>query len=741
MTDIYYSFPVQLLLLHLRSNLLLLFIWVLLTLFLVGSIGKSYGFQLLFIAPEYLGEVGFLSFYILGLAFGVMFMAWNLTTYLLNAHNFPFLASLQRPFTKFCLNNSLIPLSFAVALMLLHVGFESRFMYATFGNVLVNCLGFILGTIAMLLFASLYFTFTNKDILNFPRKRRSLPPNLSQTLSPGSRKISIEDIKLEKTKWRVDTYLTISLRPRLVRSVAHYDIKVLMSVFKQNHINALVIQLVSLFILIGLGLLIDYPVFRIPAAASILLIASILFSFTGAISYWFARWRLSVLLLLMVVINFITSKDVFNHKNKAYGLDYKTEPAVYSHESLQDLFTEENWNQDYKNTLEILENWKTKTQRGEEKPKMVVYCVSGGGLKAAVWAMQALQYTDSLTQGKFTKHTAIMAGASGGMIGTAYYRELLLKKSKGEEVDIYNNEHVKIISKDLLNSIAFTIASNDLFMPFAEFESNGYKYKKDRGYIFEKQLNENVGGLFDKKVKDYETVEKDALVPMFFLTPSIVNDGRRMIISPHGVSYMMAPPAALKDKAVDIDAVDFGRLLEKQNGENLGYLTALRANATFPYILPNLYLPTSPQIEIMDAGFRDNFGLKSAVRFMHVFKNWIVENTSGVILVQVTGFDRDMEISASENQGVFESILNPLGIAGQVIDLQFYENDNNVGLIYDLLGEDNLDIVNLKYIPTGQGFEAPISFHLTERGRNDIMDAIYLPENQAAIKRLQELLK
>jgi len=742
LTDIFYSFPVQLLLLHLRSNLLLLSIWLLLTLFLTGMIGESYGLQLLFLAPEYLGEVGFWSFLIMGLSFGGLFMSWNLTCYLLNSHYFPFLASLERPFTKFCLNNSLLPLTFGVSLMLLHVGFENHFMYSTFGNVLVNCAGFILGTIITLLLSSIYFTFTNKDIQNFPKRRRKLPPNLSSNLNPGSRKVSIEDIKSERTKWRVDTYLTLSLRPRLVRSVAHYDIRLLMSVFKQNHFNALVIQLIGFLILVGCGLLIDYAIFRIPAGASIILIGSLLCAFVGAVSYWFTRWRLTILLILAVGINYITSKDYFNHKNKAYGLNYQNEKAVYSHEALKEICSADNWQTDYQNTIEILETWKEKTAPEGDKPKMIVYCVSGGGLKAAVWAMQVLQHTDSLTQGAFTRHTTMMSGASGGMIGTAYYRELLLQKNTGNNIGLYDSKYIDKISKDLLNSIAFTIASNDLFMPFATFKYAGHTYKKDRGYVFENQLDENAGNVFDKNICAYQQPEKDAIVPMMFFTPSIVNDGRRMIMSPHGVSYMMAPPAALNEpEVIDIDAVDFGRLFKNQDSENLRYLTALRANATFPYILPNVYLPTNPEIEIMDAGFRDNFGLKSAVRFIHVFNDWIIENTSGVVLVQVTGFDRDTEIKPSNNVGIFSSIFSPLGIAGQVIDLQFYENDNNVGLIYDILGKDNFDIVNLTYRPSGENFEAPISFHLTERGRNDILDAIYQPRNQAAIEKIKRLLK
>ena len=140
-------------------------------------------------------------------------------------------------------------------------------------------------------------------------------------MAPNRRIDRIQNIKRGTVRWRVDTYLTESFRPRIVRSVQHYDYKLLLSVFKQNHLNALVVQLMSLVALITMGYLIDYPMFRIPAGASILIMFSIVIALTGAITYWFDRWRITVFFLLLVGINFLTKFENFNHKNKAYGLD------------------------------------------------------------------------------------------------------------------------------------------------------------------------------------------------------------------------------------------------------------------------------------------------------------------------------------------------------------------------------------------------------------------------------------
>ena len=132
------------------------------------------------------------------------------------------------------------------------------------------------------------------------------------------------------------------------------------------------------------------------------------------------------------------------------------------------------------------------------------------------------------------------------MLGTAYFRELYYQKKTNALNNLYTQTHIDNIAKDLLNSVSFTIISNDLFMPWVKFKKGGYEYVKDRGYIFEKQFNENTNFLLDKTLNDYTQLEKGAEIPLMFITPSIVNDGRRMIISSQGISYMMAAPIGIE---------------------------------------------------------------------------------------------------------------------------------------------------------------------------------------------------
>ena len=109
-----FFFPFQLLFLHIKKNLLLLSIWGLLFGFVTQSLAPRYGIPYLFLNPEYLDEVSVLSYFIVGFACGGFTMAFNVASYNLNSFRFPFLATLSHPFTKYCINNYIIPFLFLI---------------------------------------------------------------------------------------------------------------------------------------------------------------------------------------------------------------------------------------------------------------------------------------------------------------------------------------------------------------------------------------------------------------------------------------------------------------------------------------------------------------------------------------------------------------------------------------------------------------------------------------------------
>ena len=64
-----------------------------------------------------------------------------------------------------------------------------------------------------------------------------------------------------------------------------------------------------------------------------------------------------------------------------------------------------------------------------------------------------------------------------------------------------------------------------------------------------------------------------------------------------------------------------------------------------------------------------------------------------------------------------------------------------IGFISDILGADKFDIIRFVYQPTNDTkTSATVSFHITERERQDVLKSFYLPENQEKVKRLINLL-
>ena len=145
-----------------------------------------------------------------------------------------------------------------------------------------------------------------------------------------------------------------------------------------------------------------------------------------------------------------------------------------------------------------------------------------------------------------------------------------------------------------------------------------------------------------------------------FLSPTIINDGRKLYISAQGVSYLNSAIISFPDYELSkLGGIDYQLLFKNQGAENLRFLSALRMSATFPYITPNTTLPTEPGIQIMDAGISDNFGISDAVRFLYAFKEWIAENTSGVIILSIRDSPKLGQIAERKSQSILDALTQP----------------------------------------------------------------------------------
>ena len=558
-----------------------------------------------------------------------------------------------------------------------------------------------------------------------------------------------------KRQLRVDNYLDDSFKFRKVGDEKDfYDRNTITKVFDQNHFNLVIIELFIFAFILVLGVFKDSPAFQLPAGASFMIFLTVFVMMAGAFAYWFGGWSVTAGLGIFLLLNFLVGEDFFTKPYPAFGLDYSKSKANYTLENIQQLHDSTHIANDKIFTLEALKNWRAKFAK-DEKPKMVFICVSGGGKRAALWTVTALQTADSLTQGKLMNNTMLMTGASGGLIGASYFRELKLRQVKGEDIKPYSFKHRQSIATDNLNPMIFSLLANDLFVGFTKFEYAGQRYVRDRGYTFEEELNIDTDSLMDKPVIAYKVDELAGKTPMMILAPTIVNDGRKLYISALPVSYLNSDILNFPHYSnIKLGGIDFHGLFVNQNSDSLRFLSALRMSATFPYISPSTTLPTDPAIDIMDAGISDNFGVSDAVKFLYSFKDWIAENTSGVIFVSIRDSQKLSPISASKGSSIIDNFTQPIAtVYNNFENFQDIHNDNMLGFARSWF-QGSIDRIDLQYLPTSyvpilrnmdsirqHSARASLSWRLTTREKLSVTETINHRQNKQALEQLQGLLK
>ncbi len=742
---IFYSFFFRLILLDFKKNQSLLVFWLIFFAIITDNLATRYGVSYLFLGPEYLDNINFLSYFITGFACGGFIMAYNISSYVKNAFRFPFLATLKNPFLKYCLNNFFLPFNFFMLYIVRIYFFLKGEGNMTIWEILFMIFAFIFGITVFLTIAFLYSWKTNKDITRLYGIRSSEYEAIkvhTRKIISGQRNPSL--IK-ESRDWYVETYLLTPFKLRLVRSVRHYKKEILRAVIKQNHNAAFIYQISSIITLLLLGFLSHVPAFEIPAAASIFLLFTMFIMLFCSFYTWLRGWSTVIFVLFLVSFNFLHKVVTPSSVNKAYGLNYDTVKAGYNYDQFKQIDKQHYLlSNDINNTLEILEKWKQKNTDPafpDKKPKLVFINTSGGGLRSALWTFYAMQRIDSLSNGNLMKRIQLITGSSGGMVGASYIRELYALKQKNNAVNYYSDVYLNNMSKDILNPITFSIATSEWFFPIKNFTVDNHTYAQDRGYAFEAKLNHNTNNVFNKRLGDYLLPESNSQVPMMIFSPCIVNDGRKLLISPIGISYLTQNSITKNIQYNKLfDAIDYSRFFEQQGASKTLYTSILRMSATFPYVSPIVSLPSEPRIEIMDAGLRDNFGLETTLRFINTFNDWIANNTSGVLIIQIRDKNKNVPIDENPSQTLMEALSRPMGsFYGSLFEVQDYNQNQQIQMA-DTWCKSKIEIIDLQ-LRNEKKDKISLSWHLTNKEKKKVLRSIDVPENQKAINKIVQLIQ
>lgn len=723
----YYTLPVQLLVMQVRYQKYVLACWVFFFLVVTNNFGEMLGVPYLFLEPEYMGKVSFLSMFLIGCGLGTFITSYMISTYISDSYRFHFLAMERRPFLVYYLNNLLLPICFVAVYSISFVNFQTYAIDHFEWEIIGRLMGMYAGLASVTALILLYFIRGSRNFVTIVGERASRKLNPRRTIIAKAR----AGMSL---KVRVDYYLASPIRLACPDPNDPVELRKLVRILNQNHGSALFLEFLLLALILGLGLLEEIPTFQVPAGVSIMLLFSIFLMLVSAIIFWFRKLGPLAMIAVVLIYLLFDQVHVFQNEHPALGMNYEIAKAPYTLDHLREASSTENIQTDIRNTTETLNRW-----LGDyiafngygRKPKAVMICASGGGLRAAYFTMRVIQKLDSLSEGRLMESTRLITGASGGMVGAAYFRELYLKKRLGDIENIWTSEYGHRMALDLLNRTTLKIVTS-LFLPTAKRWVGASKYDSDRGWSFDDQLIANLKQFRDRRLGEYVPLEESAYIPQMIFSPVVINDGRRMYISAIPASYLTRSYDFEGNLEPGVTGLDFRRFFKKQDADSLLFVTALRMNASFPMITPYIQMPSDPPMEIIDAGVADNYGLETASRYHRHFADWYNQNTSGLLLLQIRDSRlQSMDLPKYRQKNFLKQFLDPIGSTYSA-----YYMSNDLATEQYIRDMDRWSLGTMKYasfqyepVDSG-GIRASLSWHLTPREVAGIEGALNSPENK-----------
>lgn len=323
--------------------------------------------------------------------------------------------------------------------------------------------------------------------------------------------------------------------------------------------------------------------------------------------------------------------------------------------------------------------------------KLVVIATQGGAYRATFWTSLILdELTKKSSNGALpglADHVALLTGASGGMVASAYFAAMSSRNGPFDEKasdkkwyedyephhcgmnaagtetwmfgpvtsqicrDVFNagdsnNTSSKFttpqaIARDSLTPVAAQTILYDmgrvLMWPTTGLLDHHYfdwdeRTYLDRGLVLERQwgtLHKSYGEL----AKQQEALRaRGERHPSMIISPMIADTGQPILISNLDLECLVNNGSS---EAVSMfkwfpDIRDHFRLQ-----------TAVRMNASFPYISPAVSLPTTVRRRVVDAGYYDNYGVNPALSWL--FQDAVIEfladaDIEGLVIIQIRAF-------------------------------------------------------------------------------------------------------
>jgi hypothetical protein len=347
----------------------------------------------------------------------------------------------------------------------------------------------------------------------------------------------------------------------------------------------------------------------------------------------------------------------------------------------------------------------------EENRPLVVIVVSGGGSRAAVWTFAVLKELElAFAQGDppvdFPSHVRIITGASGGIVGASYYVATLPHPDQRPAPDkrrIDLNKQQEWLGSDFLTPIFKRGVLSDIPCLLSP-----WPMRYDRGRALEQAWSDCLkpppstglkSGALDISFESLREGEKAGWRPSLAISPMMIEDGRRLIVSNLDMRYAISndgtvltqngPGGGFQNHS--IEAMELFRLFPDAR-KRFTVATAARMSASFPYFSPAVSLPTEPRRRVVDAGYYDNYGVSLASSWLFSGNNqdWILKHFKRILIIQIRDgitedrrqlLEHEPDNSSIPRRAVEELTSPPEGLYNASTSSSSFRNDGQLELL------------------------------------------------------------
>jgi hypothetical protein len=368
------------------------------------------------------------------------------------------------------------------------------------------------------------------------------------------------------------------------------------------------------------------------------------------------------------------------------SLKYDT---LYTYDEIEDNIKKAKAAPEGLKTADVLKAWRASAdERGDKRsrPRLVVVSTSGGAIRSATWTTRVFVELDKNVPG-FHRHVRLITGASGGMLGAAYCVAELADVEEGlaRPIGERGDELFEHISADSLQDMARWYVLRDVPQSVLRSVLGRVEYfNRDRGTAIERRWRTSTNGKLGYTFGRLRPLEAQGKIPSLLISPMIVEDGRRLLLSNLDLSELVhvqvcsgAPPS--------LTAWEFSACFPKQLAD-VQLSAAARMSATFPFVSPAGQLPTNPPVRVVDAAYYDNYGVNLATSWL--WKNLERVKDMDVVLVQIRGtLETDARGSRADalrpRGGLwFSSLSTPLeGLGTANLTVAGYNNDERLACL------------------------------------------------------------